>query len=305
MSKRRLKAYTFLILTVIIWGIAGPVIKFTLEGIDPLPFLTYRLFISTIISLVFFMVKIKKGKKFNQLKANFPASIVYGLLAVPLALGLLFLGLDNTTVLDMTLISVIGPVVVMAGGALFFRDRITKREKLGISIVLLGVLLNSLFPIIRAEGIKLTANILLIAYLITDSASVLVAKRLSRRRVNSGNLTNLAFIIGFLTLLPVTIYSYGWQGLYGQVTNMALKYHLGVWYMAILSGSIAYFLYIRAQKSIEISEAILFNYMAPVVAIPLAVFWLNESLSLHFVLGALLIAVGLVIAQSKKKRYNS
>src|SRR3970040_1182061 len=105
MSPNRLKAYFSLILVAAIWGAAGPVIKFTLEGIDPLPFLSYRF------------------------------AILYGLLAVPISLGILFIGLDKTTVLDLTLIGVAGPLIVTAGGALFFHDHITHKERIGISIV--------------------------------------------------------------------------------------------------------------------------------------------------------------------------
>lgn len=305
MNPHRLRAYIYLLLVVVIWGVAGPVIKFTLGGIDPLPFISYRLAISAAISLVFFALKLKRGKKFRQLRAHLPLALLYGFLAVPAALGLLFVGLDNTTVLDLTLIGVIGPIVVVGAGALFFKERITRREKIGILVVLFGVLINSLYPIIKAEGIKLTANLLLLAYLAADSGSILVAKKLSRFKVKSANLTNLAFIVGAAILIPVTVISYGWKGFYSQIVNLPFQYHLGVWYMAIFSGTIAYYLFVRAYKSIEVSEAVLFNYLQPIVTIPLAIFWLHEELNLHFVLGALLIALGLFIAESKKKRYNT
>ena len=147
MNPNRLRAYFYLILVAAIWGAAGPIIKFTLEGLDPLPFLSYRFAIASALSLVFFAVKLKKGKKFRRLKANFSLAFVYGLLAVPIALGILFIGLDKTTVLDLTLIGVAGPLLVTAGGVHFFHDRITKRERIGILVVLAGVVLNSFFPI--------------------------------------------------------------------------------------------------------------------------------------------------------------
>lgn len=305
MSNKRKRAYVYIVLTMIIWGIATPVIKFTLQGIDPLPFIAYRLTISALISAAFFIKKIKQGKKFHQLRANFPLAVLYGLLAVPIALGVLFIGLDSSTVLDMTLIGVVGPLIISGGGALFFHDHITKREKIGIGVVIAGVLLNSFYPLLEAKEVQLTGNVLLLIYLLADSSSVLVAKETSRKKVNPSNLTNLAFIIGALTMIPLTIFEYGWSGLISSIIHMPLVYHLGVWYMAVASGSVAYYLYVRATKSIEVSEAALFSYLAPVVTIPLAIFWLKESLSIHFVIGALVISLGLFIAESKKKRYNS
>ena len=301
MSNRRLKAYLMLLAVVVIWGVAGPVIKFTLEGIDPLPFIVYRLGISAVISLVFFGHKIKQGKKFNQLRAHFPLALVYGFLAVPVALGTLFYALDETTVLDLTLVGVMGPLLSLAGGAYFFKDHITKKQKTGIVIVIIGVVLNSFYPLFeKGSEIRLTGNILLFAYLLTDSASVLIAKRSLRLKIKSANLTNLAFILGFVTLLPLVIYSYGAGNFTAMIISLPLKYHLGVWYMALMSGNLAYYLYIRSERTLDVSETVLFNYLQPVVTIPLAIFWLHEELSVHFIIGAIIIAIGLFVVEFKR-----
>ena len=70
--------------------------------------------------------------------------------------------------------------------------------------------------------------------------------------------------------------------------------------MALLSGSLAYYLYVRGQRTIEVSEAVLFNYLQPLFMVPLAVFWLGEKLSATFLIGAVIIAAGLFIAEYKK-----
>jgi len=301
MNPQRVRAYTYLLIVVLIWGASGPIIKFTLGGIDPLPFLAYRFTISAIFSLIFFLEKIKRGRKFKQLRENFPIVVLYGILAVPLALGILFFALDKSTVLDLTLIGVIGPLMVTFGGAIFFRDHFTHREKIGIGIVLLGVLLNSFYPIFKAGyQVRLTGNLLLLLFLFADSSATLVAKRVVQKKVKSGNLTNMAFIIGAVILIPLAVFVYGAGNLIDTILTLPLKYHLGVWYMALLSGNLAYFLYVRGQRSIEVSEAVLFNYLQPLVMIPLAIFWLGEKLSASFMVGAIIIAIGLFIAEYKR-----
>ncbi len=303
MSKNRFKAYLCLIGASAIWGAAGPVIKFTLQGIDPLPFISYRFFIAAILSLVFFLLKIRAGKKFKRLRAHIPLAITYGFLAVPISLGLLFLGLDKTGVLDLALIGAIAPLMVMAGGSLIYHDHITHREKIGIGIVLLGVIVNSFLPILKnGSEIVLTGNILLMLYLVADSGSILMAKKAVRHKIKSSNLTNLAFIIGALTMVPLTIYLYGFENLINNILNLPLKYHFGVWYMAFISGNLAYYLFVRGQKSIEVSEAVLFGYLQPLFMVPLGLFWLHESLSKTFLVGAFIIALGVIIAEYKKPK---
>lgn len=296
-----MRAYIYLILVAAIWGCASPIIKFTLGGLDPLPFLAYRFLIAGIISVFIFSYKLSKGKKFKHFKANFGKVVIYGILAVPLALGILFAGLDKTTVLDLSLIGVIGPMVVTLGASLFFHDRITKREKLGISIVLAGAVLNSLYPLLGKNDTQLTGNILLLIYLFSDAGSVLLAKKAVRKKIKSENLTNFAFIIGALVFVPMVIITRGVSNFTQTILTLPLKYHLGVWYMAIVSGNIAYFLYVRAQRSIEVSEATLFNYLQIVFTVPLAIFWLREQLSIHYLIGAALIVIGLFVAEKKKR----
>lgn len=289
-------------LAAIIWGTAAPIIKFTLGGIDPLPFLAYRFSIAAVVSLVFFSIKIFKGKKFHYLKKNFKLVLIYGFLAVPLSLGVLFFGLDNTTVLDLSLIGAIAPLIVMLGGVLFFHDRITKKERAGILIVLLGVFINSFVPIFKNDGLRLSGNLLLIVYLLADSGSILFAKRAVKDKIKSSNLTNLAFLLGALVFVPLALVKFGFSGFLTLISDLPLKYHLGVWYMAVLSGTLAYFFYVRGQRSIETSEAALFNYLQPIFTIPLAVFWLKETVTASFVVGLIFITFGLFIAAFKGVR---
>ena len=56
MNPARLRAYLMLLVVAVIWGIATPIIKYTLEGFSPVIFLTYRFGISTVIAIVIFAV---------------------------------------------------------------------------------------------------------------------------------------------------------------------------------------------------------------------------------------------------------
>lgn len=298
MRPHRLKAYFYLVLVAVIWGVAAPIIKFTLQGIPPLPFLAYRLAISAIFSILLFTIF---GIKLPKPKQNLPLIILYGLTAFSIALGVLFLGMEKTTVLDMTLITLVGPLLVAVGGVIFFKDHITRQEKTGISIVVSGALFTAISPIIMDhEVLGLSGNFLIILFLFADSIAALMAKRLAQQEVPSLTLTNIGFIIGALTIIPLTVFLYGYSETINSIINLPLKYHLGVWYMALLSGTLAYFLYVLGQKSIEVSEAGLFRYLMPLFSVPLAILWLGEKITAHFVIGAVLILIGITIAEYKQ-----
>src|SRR5689334_13430556 len=108
MSARRLHAYVLLLIVAVIWGIAASVIKFTEQGISALPFLTYRFGISAAIAGGFFAITRTKLPK-NPM--DILHLVVYGVLVSTIALGLLFLGLEHTSVIEMNLITATAPLI--------------------------------------------------------------------------------------------------------------------------------------------------------------------------------------------------
>ena len=75
--------------------------------------------------------------------------------------------------------------------------------------------------------------------------------------------------------------------------------------MAIISGTFAFWLSNKAQKSIEIGEQSLFSYLYPLFSLPLAVIWLGEKVTSMHIIGGVIIVIGVAIAEVKKKRYNT
>lgn len=300
MNPHRLRAYFLLFIVSVIWAVAGPIIKYTLGGIPPLLFLTYRFGLSTLISIICFFLFGFNFPKENKIRLEL---ILYGFLTSTVSLGLLFFGLEETSVLDMSLITLINPLLITIAGVYFLKEHVTKKEKLGMGIALIGTIFTVIEPFFQ-NGHSLTrfsGNFLIFLYLLTAALSAVLAKKLLRAGVDPLTLTNLSFIVGFLTLLPLTIIKYP----AGAIASIPLSYHLGVIYMAVLSGSLAYYLSNKAQKSIEIGEAAVFSYIYPLFSTPLAVIWLGEKITPMFILGGIIIAFGVVIAETKKRRYNS
>lgn len=285
-----------------IWGAATPVIKFTLQGIDPIPFLTYRFLISAVIGIIIISLLYKKQS--TLIKQSWKKIFAYGLLASTFALGLLFLGLDKTTVLDTILIAAISPLVIAYFGVHFLKEKITKQEKIGLGIALFGTLITILEPLFDGGGkefIQLSGNLLVFGYLISDASSSVIAKKLDSNGLNPFVLVSFSFIIGFISILPVALYLQPSSEIIHSITAMELKYHLGVWYMAVLSGTLAYTLFVIGINNIEVSEAGVFAYLNPIFAAPLAVVWLGEEITYPFIFGAVIIAIGVFIAETRKQ----
>jgi len=301
MISSRLKAYFLLTIAAIIWAISTPVIKLTLSGISPLPFLTYRFFISSLVSLLFFILS---KNHFQKIKRHFFEIFIYGFVTTTLTLGILFIGIDKTTVVNTALLAAIGPLITILAGSIFLKEIITRQEKIGITIALIGTIFTILEPLVngKLDNIQAEGNSLIVIHLIIAAYSSVLAKRLLRKDVSPLTLVNSSFIVGFFTILPLTVFQTGFAPLIKNVVALNTNYHLGVLYMALFSGTLAYSFWVKAQKTIEISEASVFSYLIPIFAAPLGIILLKETVMPLFWVGALIIAIGVIIAEYKKKR---
>lgn len=299
----RAKAYLDLIIVSAIWGIAGPVIRFTVGYLPPAIFLTYRFAISAFVGLLLLSAtKLHLPKKpGDRLKIVF-----YCFLNSTISLGLLFLGYQKTSALTASLLDAVFPLMVSATGVAFLHEHVTHREKLGMLIAFGGTLLVTIEPLLQRRSIPLASlqgNLLILAYLVVGVALHLLAKLIFRNASTSpAQITHLSFIIGFLTMLPLTLAFSSPSSILSSLQNVPLSAHLGVLYMALLSGTLAYTLWHRAQKTIETGEVSVFTYTYPLFAAPLAVYWLHEPITPVAIVSSLVIASGVLLAEIKKSR---
>lgn len=303
MSSSRLTAYTLLLLVSIIWGVAGPVIKFTLGSFPPLVFLVYRMALSSLVAGIVWSIR---PPRIAHATKVFPAILLHSFFAVVLSLGLLFFGFNKTTSLTGTVISAMGPIAIAIAGVLFLQEHITGIERIGIGVALLGTLIITLSPLVSGNGgapiISLEGNILIILSLLSDAIGTVVAKETLRARVPAFFLTNMSFVIAFCVFTPILFMTTPIKDVVAIMASAPLSAHLGVWYMAFLSGTLAYTLQKLAMKSIEVGEVAVFNYLFPLWAAPLALWWLGEKITMPFVIGASVIATGVVIAEHKRRQ---
>ena len=90
MARQRKLAYLALLAAAAIWGIAPPLIKYTLNFISPTTFLFYRFLIASVILLPLLIYRLA----ISRLRFTSPYLLV-GLIGTPLNLFLLFEGLKK------------------------------------------------------------------------------------------------------------------------------------------------------------------------------------------------------------------
>jgi drug/metabolite transporter (DMT)-like permease len=301
---RRHTAYLYLLIVSIIWGAASPVVKFTLQWFNPWLFLTYRFAISTLIALPYLQ---RSDMKFPKRAADQWLVLLTGFMSAPVALFLFFEALDKTTALSGSLITAAGPLFVILGGMLFFRDRVTKYEKLGIVVALAGTMLTVIGPLIINGHMdtlgRLEGNAIMLLAVISEAIAVLMSKEAVKKGISPTMLAQSQFVIGFALFLPLLLL---WQApriIITSILTAPWQAHAGVLFMALLSGTFAYTIRNMAVKWIEVSESALFTYLQPLWAAVLAVLWLRETITPSYIAGGVVIALGVVIAEYKREKH--
>jgi len=303
---KRATAALFLLLVSVMWGAASPIVKWTLTWFDPWLFLTYRFALSTLIALPYLtFTKAKLPKKLSDQWFV----LLTGFISAPLSLFLFFEALDKTTALSGSLITAVGPLLLIVGGMLFFKDTISKHERIGIIIALVGTIFTVIGPLIlngHADTLgKLEGNGLMLLAVITDICAALLSKEAMKKGINATLVAQTQFVVGFVIFLPLLFLRQNPEMVWSTIRHAPWQAHMGVLYMSLFSGTIAYTMRNIAVKTIEISESALYQYLQPLWAAILAVVWLRETITPSYILGGSIIAIGVFIAEQKRSKITS
>ena len=218
-----------------------------------------------------------------------------------------------------------GEVVVPAGIASFLvntapiwtlivltisgRERISPRAWIGVFISLGGV---ALIALARGEvvgsavsgGEETIGNgrflqgalwILLAAF--GTSFYVLLQKNLLQR-ISPLPLTAWAIWAGTFFLLP-----FG-GGLWSEVASASAGATWSLVYMGVFPGAIAYVLWTRVLVQMDVSRAVSFIYLIPLIATAISWVWLGERLPLLALVGGFLTLGGVVWTNTAKKQHQ-
>lgn len=306
-----------------IWGIAPPIIKYTMEYIPPMAFLFYRFLIVCLILMPFVYLELRRQ---NLLVKDFLGLAISGILGQG-CLILLFFGLEYTSSLEVAVIGIISPLLMVVAGHYYFSEKISKYVQVGLVLICLGTAILALGPILSSgvsssAGLsKVFGNFLIILYNLAWVGHVLWTKRIRgensskidtvarffklpvpRRRYSSQLITALSFYIGLLLIIP--FYMLEANGVFGgksfNILDLSTSGWIGLLYMSILSSIVAYGLFEWSLKFLKVTDTVIFSYISPLFTLPAAFFILGELPTSDLLLGAGIIATGIAVAEKKK-----
>lgn len=205
---------------------------------------------------------------------------------------LVYRALQSTTAVNALLMQSVTPLAVLFATLLLFRERTGWVQIAAIVVSVLGVLViaaGGSLETLRSMTFNFGDGLVLLAVVVFAVYSAVLRLRPA---VHPLSFLAATFVIGLMVLVPLAILEY--QA--GARLVASLPAFLAILYAGVFASFLAILFYNRGVELVGATRAGQFSHLQPVFGTLLAVGFLSESLQLHHFAGITLIAAGLVLA---------
>lgn len=270
-----------------IWGGMYVVSKVVLDVIPPFTLLVIRL----VLGFLALALAILARGGFKVTKRQFWMFFGVGAIGYGVSLGFQFVGTKLSTAANGSLVTSATPALVLPFAFFLLNEPITRRRLIAILVASLGVL-----AVIDPRSAQLSSSLFLGNLSLLGAAITWALYSVLVRKVSTNTDMLQASAIMLLGGLPLTvplgIWEISTQGI-GVITPGIVG---GILFLGIISTAIAMFLWNFAFAKLPAATASLTFFAQPVVGTLLGWFFLGEKITLLFILGGILIGLGIVIS---------
>ncbi len=284
--------YLILILQQILSSITHIVAKDVTTNIIPSSILFYR---SLIAAIFFFLIVKIRNNKIKVEKKDYLTFIILSILNIPINQFLFLISIKYTTAPNVALAYALSPIFVYIIAHFYLKEKSSYLKITGIAIAIIGA-----FFLISEKGFSFRSTAFL-GDILALSASLAWALYtvLGKNVINKyGAIYSAAITMQLGFVLYLVIY------LFLPEKSNPLSFTTFNWfdilYLGIFSSGVSYILWYYALKKIQASKVSVFNNLQPIFTTILAIIFLNQSLTLTFVSGGLMILLGVVLTQTGK-----
>jgi drug/metabolite transporter (DMT)-like permease len=270
-----------------IWGAMYVVSKVVMEVIPPFTLITLRLLLGSLT--LWLIIAFQGGIGFTR--RQYMQVVAVGWIGYGISIGFQFVGTNLSTASNGALVTSATPAFVLLFGAWILGERITKRRLAALGMATVGVIIVIDPRTASLSSEMFLGNLSLVAAAITWALySVLIRK--VTRDLDTLRVSLVAFWGGFFVAIPIGVWEVNTIGV-GEITPGLIA---GVLFLGIISTALAMYLWNTAFALLEAGAASLTFFAQPVVGTALGAYFLGESLTPLFLVGGILIGLGIYLA---------
>lgn len=289
-----LLAYALAALAMVCWSGNWVVGRAVRAEIPPLGLNFWRWTVATLVLLPFALSQARRD--WHIAREHWKLVTALGATGAALFHSMIYVGLRATEAVNALLLNSVGPIIVIVIAWALFRDTITRRQALGISISFLGAVIL----VSRGEAAALAAFRLNSGDLWVLSALLVwgvYSNLLKRRPARLGGLSLLLYmnVVGVTLMLP----AYLWELSNGERLKLSASTLASIAYTGVFASVIAFLCYNAAVARIGPVVTSFFLHLMPVFGGVMAIVFLGESLHLYHMAGFTVVLSGIYLSTSR------
>ena len=235
-------------------------------------------------------------------KEDFPRLIASALFGVGINMMLFFKGLSLTTPINASIIMVSNPIIVLVIAAIILKEKITRRKLTGIIIGAIGAIsLIAYGKEVNLIGENLELGNLMVLANASSYALYLVIVKPLMKKYHPFTIAKWIFLFGLIFVIPFGYKEFIEISWITMPKDMIFR----VVYVVVFTSFLAYLLNIYALKTIKASTVSFYVYLQPIIATSASIYLGKEELSLHEILSALIIFIGVYLVNTHESERNS
>lgn len=268
------------------WSLSFIFYRVGVPEFGSLAFASLRVILAGLTMLVFVLLK-KKNRQ--GIRENWKMLTLVGLFsaAIPFVLFSLSARSVNAGVLAVLNASV--PMMSGFIASTFFKDRLSKKQILGLVIGVVGVIILMSENLFGEQAATSGSGLLSMGYALLACVGYAVGANITRNYLDNVSpvaITAGSLIIGSVIMLPVALYEFP----YGK--SISLMAWVSVICIGVLSTAIALIFMNQLIKSIGPMRATSITLVIPIFAIILGYLLLGEALDTPAIIGSVVILFG-------------
>lgn len=278
-----------LILTILLFSTFEVTSKTLSPHLGPTQITFTRFLIGGLVLLPFALLRLRR-KHIRLTARDFGKFAVLGIVNIVVSMGLIQLGLVYTNASVCAVLFSINPLFVTLFARFILGERITAQKIIGLSLGILGIVVLFVDSLAQKTSTALGLGLIL-ASSVCFSFYTVLGKKIITKDVDSLIVTTFSFLIGSVAMLPVQL-ALG-VPLFPDVAPVVPQ----LLYMSVIVTGLAYVTYFEGLSRLEAGAGSTLYFAKPALAALLAALILHERVGANLVVGIVVIAAGIFIAQ--------
>lgn len=261
--------------------------------VKPFAFIVLRVGGATLLFWLFSFM----GPKEKIDKKDYIHFFIAALFGIAINMLMFFKGLEHTTPIHASVISVISPILVLIMSAVFLNEKLTSMKILGVIFGFTGAIILTVYgKSLRSEDNVLLGNTLIFINATSFAIYIILVKKLIAK-YHPFTFLKWLFLISFFMVLP-----FGYSELLEvDFSSFSPYIFFAIAFVIIGATYIANLLNPLALIHLRASTVSIFIYIQPVIAGIFAIIMGSDNLTFVKVIASILIFLGIYLVTKKPK----